>query len=74
LQSDDPGEYTRVFGAKPGQPAAPKPPEVRKPAPVVPIAARKPKMKPAAIAGLVAAVLVLLALIAFAVVLSQRSH
>jgi hypothetical protein len=31
-------------------------------------------MHPAAIAGVVAAVLVLLALIVFAVVLSQRSH
>jgi hypothetical protein len=41
---------------------------------VVPIAAKKPKMHPAAIAGVVAAVLVLLALIVFAVVLSQRSH
>ena len=73
-QSDDPGEYTRVFGAKPAQPEAPKPPEARKPGPVIPIAARKPAMKPAAIVGIVAAVLVLLGLIAFAVVLSQRSH
>jgi hypothetical protein len=69
-----PGEYTKSFGEKPGQREAPKPQEAAKPAVVVPIAAKKPKMHPAAIAGVVAAVLLLLALIVFAVVLSQRSH
>jgi hypothetical protein len=70
----EPGEYTRSFGEKPGQREAQKPKEAAKSAVVVPIAAKKPKMHPAAIAGVVAAVLVLLALIVFAVVLSQRSH
>jgi hypothetical protein len=74
MSEGEPGEYTKSFGEKPGQREAPKPPEAGKPAAVVPIAAKKPKMHPAAIAGVVAAVLVLLALIVFAVVLSQRSH
>ena len=74
VSEGEPGEYTKSFGEKPGQREAPKPREGGKPAVVAPIAAKKPKMHPAAIAGVVAAVLVLLALIVFAVVLSQRSH
>jgi hypothetical protein len=74
VSEGEPGEYTKSFGEKPGQREAPKPREAGKPAVAVPIAAKKPKMHPAAIAGVVAAVLVLLALIVVAVVLSTRSH
>jgi hypothetical protein len=71
----EPGEYTKAFGEKPKPTEAPKPPEASKlAAPVVPIAAPKPKMQPAVIAGVVAAVVVLVVLIVFAVVLSSRSH
>jgi hypothetical protein len=71
----EPGQYTGVFGLKPGPPEAQKPPEARKPAAaVVPIAAQKPRMRPAAIAGVAVAVAVLLALIVVAVVLGTRSH
>jgi hypothetical protein len=70
----EPGQYTGAFGQKPGAPEAPKPPEARKPAAVVPIAAQKPRMRPAAIAGVAVAVAVLLALIVVAVVLGTRSH
>ena len=70
----DPGEYTGIFGAKPKPSEPPTPPAAAKPAPVVPIAAAKPKMQPAVIAGVVAAVLVLAALIVLAIVLSTRSH
>jgi hypothetical protein len=74
VSEGEPGEYTKSFGEKPGQREAPKPREAGKPAVAVPIAAKKQKMHPAAIAGVVAAVLVLLALIVVAVVLSTRSH
>jgi hypothetical protein len=71
----EPGQYTGVFGQKPGPPEAQKPPEARKPAAAaVPIAAQKPRMRPAAIAGVAVAVAVLLALIVVAVVLGTRSH
>jgi hypothetical protein len=68
----DTGEYTSVFGEKKGPPEPQKPPEAGKPAAVVPIAPEKPKMRPAVIAGLVAAGVLLIALIVLAVVLSSR--